>query len=402
MKNSLTHFLFTLLLTGLTGAVLPARPVLADTPPADALVLVEATTPAEMDTAVEFITGQGGVVGLTFAPHALLVQLPPAGAADWVGQAGIAAVLTGPVEAEAIAAAYDDQAGQAARLWNQWQAPPPSPPSAPPGATPPDDVRIAPSPPPGEISLQNTPQSYQTSEFMSGSVQVDLFLPESSGNSENWSSARIATVGREGGAGLNCSAATATQGGQPGANLSFNLTVHSPDNEPAIVATSYEPITLSSAEDYLWIQQIMGRLGYSGSALNATRNYANARRIETNRQWGLVIFVVDSLNDLDGKFSNGGFGYAYLYGPYMVMTYDNDGWGISRMKLVTAHELGHIFGALDEYADSKCTTSQRSGYLNIANTNCENGSPTETRLCATPPVRSGLTPETWLPPRCGG
>ncbi len=64
----------------------------------------------------------------------------------------------------------------------------------------------------------------------------------------------------------------------------------------------------------------------------------------------------------------------------MVMTYDNDGWGIGNMEIVTAHENGHLFGALDEYAGSGCTTSQYSGYLGIYNTNCENGTPTENSI----------------------
>ena len=91
--------------------------------------------------------------------------------------------------------------------------------------------------------------------------------------------------------------------------------------------------------------------------------------------WAFAIFVVDSLNDSNGQFSNGDFAYTYVNGPFMVMTYDNDGWGIDGMPIVAAHENGHIWGALDEYASSGCTDTETSGYLNIANSNCENGSP---------------------------
>src|SRR5581483_2166228 len=61
---------------------------------------------------------------------------------------------------------------------------------------------------------------------------------------------------------------------------------------------------------------------------------------------------------------------------FMVMTYDNDGWGISRMHLVAAHETGHIFGALDEYASSGCRVTDSWGYLNAPNTSCNNGGTT--------------------------
>jgi hypothetical protein len=43
----------------------------------------------------------------------------------------------------------------------------------------------------------------------------------------------------------------------------------------------------------------------------------------------------------------------------LVVTYDNDGWGIDRMDRVVAHETGHIFGATDEY-DGK---PEQWGYL---------------------------------------
>jgi hypothetical protein len=89
-----------------------------------------------------------------------------------------------------------------------------------------------------------------------------------------------------------------------------------------------------------------------------------------------MIYVVDSLNDPDGRFTNNGFAYAYLNGPLVVMTYDNNGWQIGKMNLVTAHETGHIFGALDEYPESNCTTADSWGYLNPLNTSCNNGGDT--------------------------
>ena len=61
--------------------------------------------------------------------------------------------------------------------------------------------------------------------------------------------------------------------------------------------------------------------------------------------------------------------YAYLGGPFVVMTYDNDNYGIFNMDAVTAHETGHIFYAEDQYtsAGRGCTAS--SGYLNVQNQN---------------------------------
>jgi hypothetical protein len=83
--------------------------------------------------------------------------------------------------------------------------------------------------------------------------------------------------------------------------------------------------------------------------------------------------VVDSLNDSDDSFSNGASVYAYLNRPFMVLIYDNGGWGIDRMNLIALHESRHIFAALDEYAFAGCSTAGRWGYLTVANASCNNG-----------------------------
>ncbi|PIK71954.1 hypothetical protein CS379_16635, partial [Methylobacterium frigidaeris] len=46
--------------------------------------------------------------------------------------------------------------------------------------------------------------------------------------------------------------------------------------------------------------------------------------------------------------------FAYCRGDYIVMHYDNDGWGTDNLDSVFAHETGHVFGAPDEYAESGC------------------------------------------------
>ncbi len=380
-KSWLWFGLLALVLTG-TPAV-QAQGTDGGSRPADALVLTGAQSIEAMQNVVDFINSQGGAVLVTFAPHALLVRLPEGGPADWAGQAGIRAVYTGAVDAAAIQTTYDEQAGQAARVWNNWQN------SLAGlgellGETPPNDALLPPELP-GEIGPLDVPQSYQTSEYMYGSIQVDLILPESNGsldtNRENWSTSRRDQVVSEVTAGTAWWASTATQGGRPGANLSFNITVRDPFNQSSTVSTRYEPIARPQTDQGLWIEEIMGHLGYSGYYYSAVRSFAHARRTSMGTKWAFVIFVVDSYNDSDNYFSdNSYFAYAYLNGPFMVMTYGNDGWGIGNMEMVTAHEMGHIFGALDEYSSSGCTTSQRSGYLNVANTNCENGSPTENSI----------------------
>ncbi len=148
----------------------------------------------------------------------------------------------------------------------------------------------------------------------------------------------------------------------PNAGLSYVLDVHT------AVPTSYEPIIHPSAMtdptyEKLWVSEAMASLGYSsGDWMKRTRDYVNAMRTAKGTDWGLTVFLVDSSNDIGGNFSDGYFAYAYMGGPYIVMTYDNDGWGISCMNQVMAHETGHIFWATDEYDGY----TEYSGYLNAA------------------------------------
>ncbi len=203
-------------------------------------------------------------------------------------------------------------------------------------------------------------------------MTVGIITPESNGfidaNTENWSTTRQNLVVAK----IVLAMQWWKDNANAPSNLSFVYDIHHS------VPTSYEPIKRSSADEGLWISQVMNNLGYSGAPstyFTQVRQYLNAKRAAMGTDWAFAIFVVDSLNDSNGQFSNGDFAYTYVNGPFMVMTYDNDGWGIDGMPIVAAHENGHIWGALDEYASSGCTDTETSGYLNIANSNCENGSP---------------------------
>jgi hypothetical protein len=218
------------------------------------------------------------------------------------------------------------------------------------------------------------PGTTSTSEFMIGSVAVGVILPESnemSVNTENWSTARQDTVFSEIVAGLNWWATK----GDSAANLTFYY------DQQFGVPTQYEPITrsgYSAADQEIWVTDIFQNMGYtSGDRFARARAYINYLRTTYNTDWCYTFIVVDSLNDADGKFTSGYFAWAYLGGPYSILTYDNDGWGISSMNLVASHETGHIFLAGDEYCSPgyACCDFDYYGYLNIYNGNCEDGNP---------------------------
>jgi hypothetical protein len=215
------------------------------------------------------------------------------------------------------------------------------------------------------------PGYYDTSVFMTGTVAVGIVLPESSGSGENWDTARQDTVISQIQTGMNWW----TSKGGSAANLNFVYDIR------RSVPTSYEPIQMNSSDDNIWIGDVLTNMGFSGSDnFEQTYAYLDYLRTENNTKWAFVIFVADSLNDDDGTFFESPyFAYAYLGGPLVVMTYDNDGWGIENMNYVAAHETGHIFMAADEYyapGYGGCTdTTTRFGYLGIENGNCENGNP---------------------------
>jgi hypothetical protein len=82
---------------------------------------------------------------------------------------------------------------------------------------------------------------------------------------------------------------------------------------------------------------------------------AYANRVGGNR----LTLQFDWLADTSGDFQSTGAG----------------GYGVENLDRVLAHEIGHIFGGLDEYAESNCGTSQIGGPVNTPNGNCENGNP---------------------------
>jgi hypothetical protein len=213
-----------------------------------------------------------------------------------------------------------------------------------------------------------------TSEFLAGAVSVNIVLVESDGSidssTENWSASREAEVVAGIASGLEW---VRTQ--EPQASLRFVYHVY-PGRTDARARTGYEPIRRaadpsgSTGEDR-WTKDILTKLGYpTGDRFVRSKAWAAATRGADGTDWAVNVFVVDSLADTDGKFADGRFAYCWIGGPHLVMTYDNQAWGIGRMDMVFRHELLHAFYAFDEYQASACDCGAHRGYLDGANTNC--------------------------------
>jgi cytochrome c biogenesis protein CcdA len=208
------------------------------------------------------------------------------------------------------------------------------------------------------------PEETQTSLFMIGTVSVSAIFLESNGRidqqTENWSDARIADYVDRIQSGLDW-----LKSQEPKAHL--NWTLHAQKIE-----VDYEPITRSQSDEGLWIDAAMSYLGYTtGDYHDRVTQYNNDLRNGDGTHWAYTIFVVDSLNDQDGAFSDG-FS-DYMAGPYIVMTYDNDGWGVENTNKAASHETAHVFGAEDEYSICSCIGTY--GFLQVSNLNCTAGCP---------------------------
>jgi hypothetical protein len=324
---------------------------------------------SQLQAAVE---AGGGRLTHTFPYQAAIAELPAEAVPSLATLPSVAAIFTGPVDLAAIEM-YGPEARRLAGVWNNLLVPA----SAKTVMAEAHEEAHQDALLPPDLSLQLrslpsdsvTPGYYQTSEFMAGSVAVGIVLVESNGridpSTENWTLDEKQTVFSEIVAGLQWWA-----GLEPNAGLTFVYDDHF--SQP--VPTGVEPIQRPYRDQQYWIAEAMAALGHPGSSyFTQVRDFTNALRETYGTDWAFTIFVVDSEADLDNRFSDGYFAYAYLGGPFMVLTSENNGYGADNMDAVAAHEMGHIFQALDQYQEAHQSCTRRSGYLNIENQNSQYG-----------------------------
>jgi hypothetical protein len=238
---------------------------------------------------------------------------------------------------------------------------------------------------PALSGLAALPSASETAAYAAGDVAVGVILLESNGridpDRETWSATRRDTVLNEVRQALAWWNAQDAEG-----DLRLFLPAAGTPGAPRTMATSYEPILRPSQDDILWRRQVMGRLGFSmelrRGESSGERRYADWLRRRTGADWAFVLYVVDSYRDPNGAFADFAIAYTVdLYGPYSVLTYDNDGYGIANFDAVLAHEMGHILGALDEYYPPfpgyPSTGDLTSGYLGVRNSNAVDGGTTD-------------------------
>jgi hypothetical protein len=342
---------------------------------------------------VKYIESLGGTIPHRFPPNVLIGNIPEGYQDNLTGHINIVEVATTAVDVSAYSK-YGKNAEIAANAWNNNYK----------GKAAEKGLVSVPTPEPGPIigdmltlpentkrgvGLTQLPNSqvnqaliqpymagfYDTSEYMIGDVAVGVIFLESNGSidtdTEDWTTTEEYNAISEIQSSLNWWVAR-----DPKAKLTFTYDIQ------YRVPTSYEPIARPANPsgtngESLWIADAMSNLGYTKfqTYFDNVYGYENSIRKLDNADWAFTIFVIDSSNDSDGRFADNYIAYSYLGGPFIVENYKNDGYGISNMDAVVAHETGHIFYALDQYTSANSSCTETSGYLGIQNQNSAYPSP---------------------------
>ncbi len=224
---------------------------------------------------------------------------------------------------------------------------------------------------PGEIFDRGPTQN---SEFLIGTVLVNIVFPESDGGTENWTQDEISGAVADLMLGIQ---QYLDRAGWMTTPLRFIYNYR----DYVGVPVSIEPIESNMDTDYIWISEAMAALGYSADAYFGPSALNNATRSAFDADWVFTAFVADMSAHYDpdpdrpdpGCWGGAGYvAYAYLGGPYLVIPYPacRYGYGLGFGR-VFIHEMSHIFWALDEYVSGDYYTlcTECSGYLNVPTLN---------------------------------
>ena len=377
-------------------AIAPIAPIaaaaLAAPPPPPSTPTLLALTPGvegrDLAALLDRLEAAGVEVPIAIAGAGLLLREPaasgPASEADLAavlaGEPSIRRVVRGPIAAdELLPKGAAPSAAGLVRWWNgrfeEGDASPAPPRPARPRPEPaaPGMANVAPRICAGVETVEAARRSrraaragddcenlleYGRIHFAAGRIVVNLLFPEHA--SRPWEYGRIED------ATARIARATNWWNLQSEGRATFVIVDHgrvSTDRDPSLVA--YE-------DERFYLADCMTSLGFPAGACA----YESIDRLNTSMSdslgahWGFTQVVLNqgSFPGLDGALA-----YAYLGGPLTVALSEFDGQPSDilpkALAQVVAHEMGHIFQALDEYAGG-CFCSRRSGYLHVANGGC--------------------------------
>lgn len=325
----------------------------------NALIVLASETVQAAHTVLNEIDRLGGRIGHVYPPHVLIGDIPPAIEAQVRALANVQALHRSRLDLAELEPLGPD-AVRAARGWNRgfaaslralksarpsegksWGAP---------GYAPEGPVQ----PPPGVTAATRPPArghpalGKDTSAYLIGKVAVNIIVIQGPAPLYSFSPMEIDTVAAEIQDGLGWLGSQEAK-----ARVSWFYELHP-------VELELDPATAPDFAEDTWRDAALARLGYPAS-WSGLEQFVVDRRDALGADWTFAIFVT--------RYPLWHFAYAFK--PRVVMNYDLNGWGIGDMDHVAAHETAHIFGAADEYAESRCDARERFGFLQVPNGNCE-------------------------------
>lgn len=194
--------------------------------------------------------------------------------------------------------------------------------------------------------------------YFIGHVVVGIIFPDSEGEgtTEKWTMDEIAACWSEVRASTMWWASLKQ-------DLSFSY-------EHIRVVTSYEPITMSIWDYDLWIDDVLGTLGYESIPA-----YNEALALRHDADWGITVFVVDSSNDPDGVWPEPEAYYmiADECGQWLAITSDAGAYTTGHLDMAMAPGVGCAFCALPQFEAAQIPCARTSGIYDVETQNSEWG-----------------------------
>ncbi|WP_182870109.1 Calx-beta domain-containing protein [Rhodopirellula sp. JC639] len=226
---------------------------------------------------------------------------------------------------------------------------------------------------PGETMVPLGAGASDTSEFMLGSVHVNVVAFESDGRMDNvlerWSPSQKVDFRQKVNEGLQWWEEVLDRRGATH-DLNFQVDFQFLDHP---IEIPYEPIAGNFGDQSDWTNAFLDAVGANtvSSTFADLDAYNHLQRLENATNWAFTIFVTNGSMDSDGRYADNSNAWAYAGGPYTLIQQH-------RSAVTIAHEVGHIFYNLDEYPGGRSYTDHR-GYYNTQNLNAYEDHPDRTQ-----------------------
>ncbi|HXV13670.1 MAG TPA: FlgD immunoglobulin-like domain containing protein [Candidatus Krumholzibacteria bacterium] len=122
-----------------------------------------------------------------------------------------------------------------------------------------------------------------------------------------------------------------------------------------------------------WAANVMTKMGYvSGNHFSKVDAFNAWQEATYQANSAYSAFIAYNPIGAPSSFANGGYAFAWIYGPYFWSLFRTPGW---THDVVVSHETGHIFGACDEYTGGCSSCNSTCSAYGGNNENCEDCNP---------------------------